>query len=408
MALLLIVMVGKFTEWVPGLSGLPLAKIAFFFTAVYAYRVRDKLVPVRVRSLRIAKPALAFFVLQIVSVFFSIYKSNTLISSQASFIYLVAFVVLVKITQSLRDVERMLVALAISAVSLALGVLFNYGGGRAHINANFDPNDIAYALDTLLPMVVALGVAESKRRKWLAYGIALVMVLVILLTGSRGGALGLGVVVLAMTAYPFGFAKKTGALRGFAPGGMLVKLAFLGLLGVIAWGNLPGETQERLQTLLDLEHDYNADPNLNSSRTVLWKRDIGLALERPIGYGMGSAPAADGMAGGQFRTAHNSFVQAFIELGVLGLLLYVYSYFITWKELGKIAAAGRRPGVDHETAKAALYARALRVGLAGNLVSGFFLSQAYSSVLWMVVAICAAFVRIAGPDAASARGGAAA
>jgi O-antigen ligase len=394
MAILVIVMVGKVTEWLPGISGLPLAKVAFLFVVAYTAREWHKLAPVRVRSLRVAKPALAFLVLSILSVFFSIYKSNTLSMIESSIIMLITFVMLVKITQTLRDVERMLLALIGSAVSLSAGVLFNYSGGQAHINDNFDPNDIAYALDSLLPIVLGFAVTHSRYRKWLAYGLALSMILAILLTGSRGGVIGLGVVLLALIAFPLKL-SKSGELGGFAPGGMIVKLALLAMLGGVVWGNLPAFTKLRLATLEDLQHDYNADPHLNASRNVLWRRDIELSLKRPIGYGLGSAPAADGLAGGQFRTAHNSFVQAVLELGILGLVLFVSIYVLAWKELGKIVRRGRQRSVDPETARAALYARALRVGLAGNAVAGFFLSQAYSYCLFMIVAISAALVRIA-------------
>jgi O-antigen ligase len=434
MAILLIVMIGKVTEWVPGISGLPLAKVAFFFTVVCAYGLREKLAPVKVRSLPIAKPALAFLVLSILSVLFSIYHSETLRESQGTLIYLVTFVVLVKITQTIPDVERLLLALVGSSISLSAGVLTHYSGGQAHINSNFDPNDISYVLDTLLPIVIALGVAHSKLKKWLAYGFALVIVLAILLTGSRGGVIGLAAVALAVIAFPLAI-SKTGELRGFALRSVIAKVAILVALGVGVWGSLPSATRERLATLEDLQHDYNTGQS-NASRLVLWRRDIGLALERPIGYGMGAASAADGRAGGQYRTSHNSFVQAFIELGVLGLVLFVYSYCITWKELAKVGRrrlqnrldprelggghpeqgkAGRRvlqapvdqgkPGkrapqhrVDDETAKTALYARALSICLVGNAVAGFFLSQAYSPCLWMIVAVSAAFVRIATTD----------
>lgn len=395
MAILIIVMIGKVTEWLPGISGLPLAKVAFMFVVIFTARVWQKLVPVRVTSLRIAKPSIAFLVLSILSVFFSIYKSYTLIECEASAIVLVTFVVLVKITQTMRDVERMLLALVLSASSLTAGVLFNFGGGRAHINDNFDPNDIAYVLDTLVPVVIALGAPRSRRRRWLGYPLALMTVLAILLTGSRGGVIGLGVVGLALAAYPLSF-HKTGQLRGFSPGGMIVKLAFVALLGLVIWGGLPGATRERLATLADLKHDYNAGQS-NASRTVLWRRDIELAVKRPIGYGLGSASAADGRAGGQYRTSHNSFVQAFLELGVLGLVLFVASYVVTSRELGKISLRGQHQSVDPDTAKAALYARALRIALLGNVASGFFLSEAYSPCLWIIVAICASFVRIAGP-----------
>jgi O-antigen ligase len=397
MAVMLVVMIGKVNDWMPGLTWLPLAKVAFFFTVIYAYRARRSLVPVRVTSLRSAKPAIAFLVLSILSVCFSIYRSNTLIASESTLIYLITFVVLVKITQTLQDLQRMLLALALSAASLSIGLLVHFTGGRAHINDNFDPNDIAYVLDTLLPIVVALGAGYSTGRRWLSYGLAAATVLAILFTGSRGGEIGLGIVGLGMLAYPLSFTKG-GELRPFSPGSMLVKLAFLGLLAVAVWSHLPDVTRERLTSLEDLQHDYSADSNLNSSRELIWRRDIELTLQRPIGYGMDAASAVDGrLAGGAYYTAHNSFVQAFVELGALGLLLFVYSYYVTWKELGTATKLGRQRPVDgHDPAKIALYARALRLALAGNIASGFFLSQAYSPCLWELVAICASFVRIVG------------
>src|ERR1700685_4015180 len=91
LAIFLAVLVGKAAEWVPGMTGVPLVKIAFIFTALYAYRARASFVPVRVRSLRIARPAIAFLILSILSIFFSIYKSFTLLSIQISIIYLLSF-----------------------------------------------------------------------------------------------------------------------------------------------------------------------------------------------------------------------------------------------------------------------------------------------------------------------------
>jgi O-Antigen ligase len=393
-AIFLAVLVGKAAEWVPGLSGIPVVKIAFLFTAIFAYRARNAFAPVRVRSLRIARPAIAFLVLSILSILFSVYRSFTLISIQGSIIYLLAFIVLIKITQTQRDVERLLIALAVAGVSLSIGLLLTYNGGRAHLNSHFDPNDIAYELDTLLPLVLALRSGRSRLRRLLINLAALAMIAGILLTGSRGGALGLGVVLLAMTAYPVDIAKS-GGLKQFAPGRMLVRWTLIAAMGVVVWGHLPTDSQERLLTLLDLKHDYNADPTSNSSRTVLWRRDIASALRRPIGYGMGSAEIVDGMNGGQYRTSHNSLVQAFVELGAVGLWLYLLTYYVTWSELGRLTGRGQRGTPDRESAQVALYARAFRIALAGNLAAGFFLSQAYSASLWMTVAVCAAFVRIA-------------
>ena len=393
-AIFLAVLVGKTSEWVPGLSSIPLVKITFLITALCAYRARKSFAPVRLGSLKIARPAIAFLTLSIVSVVFSVYISQTLVASEVSVIYLLAIAVLLKITQTQRDVERLLIGLAVAGVSLSLGVLFNYSGGRAHINSNFDPNDIAYELDTLLPLVLALRASRSPLRRGLIQLAALAMTAAILLTGSRGGALGLGVVLLAMTAFPLDTAKS-GGLKQFAPIRMIVRALILVLMGAVAWGHLPTESKERLVTLLDLQHDYNADPNYNASRTLLWRRDLASALRRPIGYGMGNASFVDFRNGGNYRTAHNSFVQAFVELGVLGLWLYLYTNYITWRELGRLTPLAEHEARDEAAVHVALYARAFRIALAGNVAAGFFLSQAYSASLWMMVAVCAAFVRIA-------------
>jgi O-antigen ligase len=113
---------------------------------------------------------------------------------------------------------------------------------------------------------------------------------------------------------------------------------------------------------------------------------------------MGSAPAADGLAGGQYRTSHNSVVQSFIELGALGLILFVSSYCLAWKQLTFLGKRAQQSG-DTQGTKVALYTRSLNIALLGNLSAGFFLSQAYSACLWMTVAICAALVRVGLNDA---------
>jgi O-antigen ligase len=393
MAVLIVVMVGKVAEWVPGLGSIPLAKIAFLIVAVSAYLNRDALAAVRVRSLSIARPAIAFMILAIVSVIYSIYKSNTLITSELIVILLLSITLLLKITQTPRDFERILTGHAAAGASLTLGLLLSYHGGRADINDNFDPNDIAYALDTLLPIVLALRHRQSRLGTLLMSALAVMMVVAVVLTGSRGGAIGLIIVTVAVIAFPLS-RDRGGALRTFSLGRTLLRCALLLAVFAAAWGYLPTATQQRMATLLDLGSDYNADPTLNASRTVIWRRDVDLALQRPIGYGLGSAERVDGLNGGQYRTAHNSLVEAFVELGAPGLILYLYVYFTCWKHLARVVTGAQVPGASEQRVKAGLYARALRTALAGNLGAGFFLSNAYSPVLWMTVATAAALVRI--------------
>jgi O-antigen ligase len=112
---------------------------------------------------------------------------------------------------------------------------------------------------------------------------------------------------------------------------------------------------------------------------------------------MGTAPAVDGLfGGGHYMTAHNSLVQVLVELGLLGLILYMTAYYRAWRGLAAVRAAHRELPTP-EGAKLSLYARALGIALAGNFAAGFFLSQGYSGLLWMLIAVCAVLVRIGAP-----------
>jgi O-antigen ligase len=399
MAIYVAVLVGKFSDWVPGLSEIPLAKIAFLFTAIYTYRIRATLAPVRVRSLPIARPAIAFLTLAIVSIFFSVYRSASLIALYSIVIYLLSFVLLIKITQSQRDVERLLMALCVAGAALALAVVVTYHGGRARINSNFNANDLSYGIVTLLPITWALRCTGAKGRRRLIYPLSLAMIGAVLLTGSRGGTIAMSVVILLIIAFPLGFAQN-GELKRFRAARTVTRLVIVLIAGAVIWGHLPGAIRAQLGTLTDLENDYNANPNSSASRLAIWARDSRAVIDRPIGFGVGSGEYVDGMTGGAYRAQHNSLVQSLVELGVLGLVLFLCSYYITFKQLGRISRAAR--SADAEAARAALYARAIRIGLVGNFIAGFFLSQAYSELLWMTVAICAAFVRISLPNNQSA------
>jgi O-antigen ligase len=395
---LLVIMVGKAGEWVPLVKGLPVLKIAFVLAALYFNRVSVLYTPVRVGSLPLARLALAFLVLSIVSIFFSVFHSATLVGSYFSAVMLISFVMVVKTTQTQKDVERLLIALGVAGCSLAIAVLLYGHGGRAHINGNFDPNDLAYSLVTLLPIVLALRGPVRGLRRFIVMALALVMCMAVLLTASRGGFLGLVVVLMAASAFPLELAQN-GELKGFSAARLAARLGLVALVGALLLTFLPATSRQHLSTLIHPDQDINTSTTDNSSRLVMWMRDFKLALERPIGYGMGTAAAVDGVYGhGQYRTVHNSVIQAFLELGVLGLYLYLASYYVAWTDLGRISTARARDGPNGEGAKATLYARALRVALLSNFASGFFLSQAYSPSLWMIFAICCSLTRITAVD----------
>jgi O-antigen ligase len=301
-------------------------------------------------------------------------------------------ILLIKITQSLRDIERELFALAVAAAGLAFATLLSYGGGRAEING-FDPNDLAYGLVTVVPLIRALAATSKTRvRGLLLNGLAGVTVVAILLTGSRGALIALAVELLAVAAFPLSFSKQ-GDVKRFNLLRFLFYVGVVVAVSAVVWNFLPLDIKERMATLVDLGNDYNMSSS-KDGRSEIWSRDIAAVWERPIGYGLGTSEYVNGMTGGHYRAPHNSFIQALVELGFLGFGL------ICWSYLGAIMRLGRVPRSDPKDRPAsidrrpALYARALRLSLVANLVAGFFLSHAYDSLLWIVIAICAALLRV--------------
>lgn len=401
LSIFIAIVAGRYAEWVPGLASVPLAKVAFLMALVSTMRARDHLPKVGVLKVPIAKPAIAFLSLAIISVAFSVYKSQSLNQIYGVIVSLMSLVLLVKVTQTLDDLSRLFGGLTVAAGGLALATIFSYSGGRAQINSNFDPNDLAYGLVSILPMIRVLGMTAGKRRS-IFNGMVFATVIAVLLTGSRGGVLALVVEILLLVAFPLAFAKS-GGLKRFHPGRFVVVIGVIAGLCAAMWGFLPMEARERAATLLELQNDYNMTSS-KDGRTEIWRLDIAAVWQRPIGYGLGSSEYVNGLIGGHYRAPHNVFVQSFVELGVLGVVLFTLSYLVTFMRTGKVSRLGK-VGAPPADTKAALYARALRVGLAANLVAGFFLSHAYDALPWILIAICAALVRIAGelppPDSAS-------
>ena len=83
-------------------------------------------------------------------------------------------------------------------------------GGRAYASSTYDPNDVAMVMVCTLPLAAFAAIALRGVRRLLAIGAAIVCVLTILMTMSRGGFIGLVIVSvlllfrLAKAAYLIG------------------------------------------------------------------------------------------------------------------------------------------------------------------------------------------------------------
>src|SRR5205823_12778505 len=128
----------------------------------------------------------------------------------------------------------------------------------------------------------------------------------------------------------------------------------------------------------------------------------------PLGVGINGFETAQGLShggGGYWQAAHNSFLQIGVELGVPGLIVFVLWILWTLKGLRRLQAQPKTmsvlPGLTRQQEATtspnplAPLAGALEISLWGFVIGGFFISQAYSGMLYVVLALSLVCIRLA-------------
>jgi hypothetical protein len=186
-----------------------------------------------------------------------------------------------------------------------------------------DPN--FFATSFLLPLALALGVAIATRRPLLrlaCWGCVAVMMIGVLLSGSRGGFIAVGIVFVY-------FAIRSKSRIQIAA----ISAACLAL--TIAYPKV------WVRFLNDPERDGSG-----SGRTLIWH--VGVQALRHtwlFGNGIGSFPetyaryflsAYQHVSQGWHRPAHNVLLSSVVEVGIIGLGVLLYAWFCSVRQLSII------------------------------------------------------------------------
>ncbi len=230
-----------------------------------------------------------------------------------------------------------------------------------------DPNDFALAIISFFPFILVNLFEKdfSRIKRILLFVIAAIMLTAIYYTNSRGGFIGLST-IMAFFAF-----KKWGLLRG-------IIVTSVVLVAVIIFG------PSRMGDLSPYEGSA-------SGRIDAWITGLTMLKSRPIfGVGYNNFTEIHG------RTAHSAFILCMAELGLVGYFVWLALIFSSYTGLKRVEERGSRIQ--------AKYAGIIRLSLIGFLVSAFFLSQAYAPILFILLALSAALIKLARPAVTLPRG----
>jgi putative inorganic carbon (HCO3(-)) transporter len=364
-------------DWIPGLSKVPLAKIAGILALL---GLLFSLQHIRRLPREILYLGLLTGQLIIASALSPVWRGGAF---QTTLDFAKVLIVTVVMAVAVNTPRRLRLLIFTQAASVAvIGAVTLWKGhlllGRLEGmlgGAYSDPNDLALSLVISLPLCLAL---LFLTRSWIwkaAWASAIVvMTFATFLTGSRGGFLSI-IVTAGVCLWAF-------AIRGRRP--HLVVLAIL--LAVIVVLSSGGIIIGRLKGTFNLKEDIAAANGSAQARRALFWRSIEVTKEHPF-FGVG--PGNFAQLSGTWHVTHNSFTQMSSEGGIPALILYV---LVLWSGFKNIRATKRFANRQREII---LFAKALYASLVGYVAGSCFLSVNLAFFPYMLVAYTTALYLIA-------------
>jgi O-antigen ligase len=324
-------------------------------------------------------------------------------------VYMLAFASLI---ESRRDLERVVWVIAIASLvfgllsaqrateAIGLGQVFDQNRAQGALG---DANAFAATELFALPLVLAL--AGQVRNRWLQlvlYATFFVAVASILKSVSRGGLVGLVVLLILLAVVPARVLFRTRRNKAIA---LLVVAFGMAALSV----RYAAPVSRRVQETFSPTH---RGANTGSGRTFLWSAAWSSVEERPflgLGYG-GFRPASNQLLlstpgvdlevygpkpGG--HPVHNTYLGSIAELGILGLILYLGLLVSTAETLRRAARRGREVGAFFVTTMAG----ALLLALVAWAAIAIFLTAETARAFWILLGITLALPKVIASETAS-------
>jgi len=237
-----------------------------------------------------------------------------------------------------------------------------------------NPNDLATALDLLLPLAIMLTLLGKGLARLFYLACAAVMAIGVLVTFSRGGFLGL-IAMGGLLLWKLGRGRR-----------LKITLSAALIFGVLLAAT-PGGYGTRLATIFNIEQDQTGSAQL---RRELLERAATIAINRPVvGVGMGNFH----IYSIQEKVAHNAYLEIAAELGVIGLIAYLILILAPLRSLRRIErqTAGIRSKSEREMYWLSV---TIQATIIAYMVCSFFASIQYLWYLYYTAAYAVALRQI--------------
>src|SRR5262252_7587444 len=296
----------------------------------------------------------------------------------------IVFILMVNLIDTRRRLFSLWKLVVVCGAALGLGAIRSYTRGEftamgvrieGLVGGMFEnPNDLATALDLLLPFAVALALMGKGFARLFYLVCAAILAVGVLVTLSRGGPLGL-IAMGGMLLWKLGSGRRVKTILA------------AGLICGILLAVMPGGYGARIATIFNTEQDQTGSAQL---RRELMERAASIAISRPIvGVGMGNFH----IYSIHEKAAHNGYLEIAAELGVIGLIAYLILIFTPLRSLHRIErqTRGMRSKSEREMYWLSV---SIQAAFIAYMVCSFFASIQYLWYLYYTAAYAVALRRI--------------
>jgi len=324
---------------------------------------------------------LGYFSAITLSIFVSYDRGLSLQIMLTNLKYLVVTMVMMKIIDNEKRQELIMTVFMLCGLGMAVSTIVNYTVlGKTFVQHEIvseralaiesglfgDPNDLAMLFNVTLPFMLYT-IVKAKNKIMPILGIVIIITAV-MLTYSRGGFLGMLTVTL-------GFLLFQESKRG-----RYITIVVIG--AVLFWSFAPDTYKERILTIKS-EAMVDEEMGRYPGRLQAWIDLLPEGLKRPIlGAGTGCSFYLAGIAIRDWHVMHNSFLQVFLETGIIGFIFYACLFILPYKQYRKLRL--KRGRVFSEQIERFKF---ILLSIAAFAVTSFFLPQAYSPILYLLSGI---------------------